>query len=785
MVPEISVGAERPDAQVAMQFMRALDPNASAFNMRSFAEAPGLNATPRSHNGVTLDQVSSLLDLSAREGRGLFVVVNEGGQTDASIVCVRALFCDFDAKDYLPEGVAWETATNAQRKVAMGACNKVAKLAHQGAESKDDSPNGYPVGSVFLKSGGGFHVYWFVDGMPVDHFKSLQQALAKRFGSDPAVCNPSRIMRLPGSLHWKSGAGVELEVLLCKPERRYTVDALVKGLGLEVAEPTAQTTTGKCSSTAAPDIDPVLAFLRAHPEHLKPNGRTDPTRPVDVVCPNEAQHSQPDALTSTVYMAHGYNRQARAFHCSHGHCTGLTLKGFLSHIRYGLEIDCPSFNSDDGLACRFVTWLDGHAMYSRGTWHVWTGAYWKPDKLQMEAQLKRYAKELAKETAQEFALKAAAGDGDAKQRMKTVASLLNVDRQARVLKAAETMLRIEAEKLDTHHALLCVPNGAVDLSTGALLPPNPEYRFTLCAGVAYDANAESPRFDQFIREVFPDPEEAAYVQRWTGYALTGHMREEVMAVWYGTGANGKSVLMDALARIFGEYAIAAEPSLLVGKAHAAGAASPDVARLVGRRLCYVNESKVGDKLNDGQVKRLISTEKMTARGLYRDPFDFYPTAKVVLRTNNKPVVDDASEGIWRRLNLLPFAQQFSGPKRDAKLADKLKAELPGVLAWCVRGAVEWFAKGLAPPSSVQAATEAYRADSDDVADWFIVRVEEGGFTTTTALLADYAHHVGLKFPPTAKRFNAMLKERGFKASRTSAGKGFVLTLRPMDGCEFA
>ena len=152
-------------------------------------------------------------------------------------------------------------------------------------------------------------------------------------------------------------------------------------------------------------------------------------------------------------------------------------------------------------------------------------------------------------------------------------------------------------------------------------------------------------------------------------------------------------------------------------------------------------------------------------------------------TNNKPIVDDTSDGTWRRIQFLPFDQQFNGPRRDETLGDKLVAELPGILAWCVRGAVEWHSRGLAPPPSVLEAAAAYRSDSDDVSEWLAVRVEEGGFTTTGTLLDDYARHVGLRNPPSPKRFNAMLRDRGFKTSRTSAGKGFAATLRPA-GCEF-
>ena len=767
-LPASEVGT-RPDPAAALQFLKALDPNAAAFNFRSFPECGGAGA--RRHDNVPLSRIPALMDECAAQRHGLFVVVNAGGQRGHEIAACRAVFLDIDAKTF------------ANRED----CDAAMRFAHEGRRSiTEPVPLGWPHASAIVQSGGGgWHVWWFVDDLPRANFTAVQKALARRFVGDQAVCDLARVMRLPGSIHFKE-APTSVVVKSFKPERRYELVDLLRRLGVEVPENAPTSDLGEDLCDAEPERDAVLAYLRHHRQYLKPGGRLGTSSPVDVVCPNAPQHSTPDAVTSTVYMPHGLHGRPRGFHCSHAHCTHLGLRDFLSSIRY--EADCPPLEADDAVACRFVSWLDGRAMYARSHWHLFKGGHWKPDKNAIERLLKDFVRKLRDDMADEYAASIKSGDeGSTKtaaRRLRAATSFLNHRKQQDVLAAAAVMLNRDAATLDRHHDLLCVPNGSVDLKTGALQPPDPTQGFTMCAGVAYDPAAEAPRFELFIREVFPEPDVAAYIQRWAGYVLTGHMREDVLAVWYGQGANGKSVLMDVLAQVFGDYAISAEPSLLVGKAHAAGAASPDVARLAGRRLCYVNESKVGDRLNDGQVKRLVSTEKVTARGLYRDPFEFYPTAKVVLRTNNKPVVDDSSDGIWRRLHLLPFAQQFSGPKRDEDLLDKLKAELPGILTWCVRGAVEWYAKRLAPPAVVRAATDAYRADSDDVAEWIDARVEEGGFTSTSDLLADYARHAGLRFPPSAKRFNATLKGRGYKATRTSAGKGFCLTLRRGVGCEF-
>lgn len=756
----------RPDASAALQFLKALDPDASKFNLRSFSDKGG---GARRHDNVPLALIPRLLDECVVQSRGLFVVANDGGQRNAEIQKCRAIFLDLDAKEFSD----------------AAACAEAMRLAHEGRRTINEPiPSGWPHASIVVRSGGGgYHLYWLVDEFPIDLFTSAQKAVAARFGGDLSVCDLSRVMRLPGSVHFKCEP-VAVQLALCRPERRYKFDDLLQRLGVTI--PVSPPRTSAAGVADDPGTDPVLSHLHKQFQYLKRGGRCDGNAPVDVICPNRRAHSDPDGVTSTVYMPQGFNEQPRGFKCSHGHCGAVSLRDFLVSIGY--EQDCPPSDSDDGQACRFVNWLDGRAMHARSQWHVLSGAHWRPDRNAVVLLLKQFAKKFEAEAATSYVEAVKSGDEratkTAARTLRAASALLNTRKQGDVLKAASAMLERDAIALDTHHDLLCVPNGIVDLQTGALLPPSAEFGFTLCAGVAFDPSATAPRFEQFIREVFPDPTERAYLQRWCGYCLTGQMRADVMAIWTGSGANGKSVLADALAQVLGDYAISAEPSLLIGRSQAAGGASPDVARLVGKRLCYVNESRVGDRLNDGQVKRLVSTDKVTARGLFRDPFDFYPTAKIVLRTNAKPQVDDNSDGMWRRLHLLPFTQSFTGKRRDDTLGGKLRTELPGILAWCVRGAVEWYSKGLEPPASVQAATEAYRADSDDFVEWLGACVEEGGFTSTTALRDSHARHAGLKFPMTERQFKAKMMESGVKRNRTSKAKGYAVTLLPPDVCEF-
>ena len=754
---------ELVDVESALHFLDALDPGARAFNFRSF---PDRGSGPaRRYDNVELASVGNLLRQCAAQGNSLCVVVNEGGQRAEEIAQVRALFLDIDRGTFQSDDE----------------CEAAMRLARDGAVSSlDQATAKWPRPTVVVASGGGgYHLYWMVNDLPTPRFKDTQRALAETFNGDVSCTDLPRVMRLPGSIHQKKQP-VKVVMLECDALRRYQANDLVDLTGIS----TQATNESKAPGTPihdAPADDPVLAWLEDNERFVKPGGRCNPYSPVDVICPNVASgrviHSSPDGLSSTVYMPHGLNGKSRAFHCSHRQCASLKLEEFLQHIGY--QADCPDENSDDGLACRFVVWLGGRAMFARGQWHVWNGSYWRTDEAAVKSLLKEFAADHFKRTALECSLAATRNDQTAKRRMRSASSLLNEPRQAQVLKSAATMLRVPNDQLDRSSDVLPVPNGAVNLITGELLSADPRQYTTHCAGVEYHPAAKSPKWDSFLNEIFLGRTDViAYVQRYVGYCLTGHMRDEVMLVGYGQGANGKSVFAEIIRDVFGDYAITADPSLITAARVNPSGATPEIARLAGKRLCLLNESKVGDKLDDGVVKKLVSTEKIVARCLYREPMEFHPSAKLFLRTNHRPQISDASEGMWRRLHLLPFGAHFSEASRDVNLMAKLRSELPGILAWGVRGSVLWFRDGLQPPPSVVEATSTYREDQDPFSPWFMERTERGGFTTTATLLADYASFSGDRRLPNVTQFANRLKEAGAIYHRRSDARGFQLTLKP-------
>ena len=273
-----------------------------------------------------------------------------------------------------------------------------------------------------------------------------------------------------------------------------------------------------------------------------------------------------------------------------------------------------------------------------------------------------------------------------------------------------------AQSWDEDPWLLGLPNGVVDLRTGLLRPGRPQDAITMAAGTAFDPRAAAPRFRTFLSEIFEENEGLiGFVRRAVGYALTGLTSEQCFFLLYGRGSNGKSVLLNVLLALLGDYGYAAPFSTFE---YSRGNTIPnDVAQLAGRRLVVASETNEGARLNEARIKQLTGGEPQTARFLNHEYFTFAPRAAIFLAVNHRPQVRDDSRGFWRRVRLVPFCHEFKSDEIDPHLSEKLQAELPGILAWAVQGCLEWQKEGLNPPAEVTAAVADYQADSDPLVEF--------------------------------------------------------------------
>lgn len=401
-------------------------------------------------------------------------------------------------------------------------------------------------------------------------------------------------------------------------------------------------------------------------------------------------------------------------------------------------------------------------------WHLWDGTRWKRDadggatRAALDVVKRAYAElpHLDRDSARELLAD-----------IHRCESATGIDG---VLRLAGDMLPIavSVERLDSDPWLLNCRNGTLDLRTGDLRSHDPADLLTKVTGCDYDPCAQSEVFDRFLAEVLPDEDLRSFVGRVFGHALVGRVIEHVLAIFTGTGQNGKSTVVDVVAAAFGNYAIAAEPDLLVdrGAVHTTGQAD-----LLGVRLAVCSETDEGRRLAAATVKRLTGGDKIRARRMRQDNIEFEASHTVILVSNHKPKVAGDDPALWRRLRIVPFDVVVSKP--DTRLKEKLTQDLPAVLAWMVAGAADWHLNGLAEPSAVTAATDAYKANSDDLGRFLAERCIETPHGTTRArdLFGAWSawRHQNGEQPGTEVAFAEAMSRRGIEKTRRKTGMTYT------------
>jgi putative DNA primase/helicase len=275
---------------------------------------------------------------------------------------------------------------------------------------------------------------------------------------------------------------------------------------------------------------------------------------------------------------------------------------------------------------------------------------------------------------------------------------------------AEKGLSISSSEFDPDHWLINVENGTIDLKKGKLLGHDSAHRCTKIAPVIFDPKAKCPRFHRFLEGVLPDKDTIAFVQRFIGYCLTGSTSEQVLLFCYGVGANGKTVLVETIQALLGDYAVTGPTSLLMAKQFDQHPC--DRMPLRGARMAAFSEIPGGRRFDEATLKALTGSDQITGRGMRENPTFWRPTHKIVISGNHKPDIRGTDVGIWRRIRLLEFGKVIPEGKRDKRLPEKLRAELSGILSWAVRGCLAWQQAGLRESERVIAATAEYKEESD-------------------------------------------------------------------------
>lgn len=594
---------------------------------------------------------------------------------------------------------------------------------------------------IFADSGNGNHLMYRVD-LPISdsiRIKRILEALAGQFNTDDvvidtSVANPARIWRLYGTWARKGEDTPE------RPHRQShilwdeTPDEIqvVTDDQLKAVEPavTAQASPSVVSFKKYCGNFDLQKWIDNHQDQLslfalsgpQPWGYNDTQhnrqasgqRWVMHACPWNSDHTNGSAFI--VQREDG----AIGAGCHHNGCQGkgwhdlrdIVEPGWLDRQRYPM--------TDLGNAERLVYRHGDDIRYcnSQKTWFIWDGCRWKADDT---AEIMRRAKHTVRKMLLE-----AEQIQDSDDREKAMKWILQSESEFRLkamvnLAGSEEGIASTVDDFDQSHWLLNVKNGTIDLRTGNLLDHDRNNMMTKLAPVEWQGlSAKLPLWEQFLDDATDgDKDLQTFLQRAVGYSLTGDASEEVLFFVHGPGAAGKSTFMEAIRGVLSDYSNTADFETFI-KRNGTGGPRNDIARLAGSRLVASVEVDEGKALAEGLIKSITGGEKVSARFLYKEAFEFLPTFKLWLVANDTPDVKSSDAAMWRRILRVPFDHVVPKSKRDPKLKAQLRdpdVAGPGILAWAVQGCLDWQKNGLQIPTAVTRATEEYRAEMNPLSEF--------------------------------------------------------------------
>jgi P4 family phage/plasmid primase-like protien len=456
-------------------------------------------------------------------------------------------------------------------------------------------------------------------------------------------------------------------------------------------------------------------------------------------------------------------REAQGARNKHsGPAAGTVAKQRKAHPPTEPEDNRPAEYADDTLALKFTERHGDNLRYTAawGQWSAWDGHAWRPDAT-------CYVFDLARQICREQS--ARCEDERLRSRIASAQTVSAVERLAR----ADRRHAATVEQWDANPWALNTPGGIVDLRTGEIRPSD---RTVYCTkATAVTPGGDCPQWLEFLARITGgNLEFQSYLQRMAGYSLTGVTIEHALFFLFGHGANGKSVFLNAICGMMGSYAKTASIATFIdtrSESH-----PTDLAGLQGARLVTAVETEDGRRWAESKLKALTGGDKIAARFMRADFFEFVPAFKLCIAGNHKPGLRSVDEAMRRRFNLVPFEVTIPPAERDLQLGDKLREEWGSILAWAIEGCLAWQAEGLHAPQVVSAATEDYFDAEDALARWLEDRTErrDGAWESATALFTDWktwADTAG-EYAGSQKRFSENLTARGIAQVRTKVARGF-------------
>jgi putative DNA primase/helicase len=704
--------------------------------------------------------IEQLIELN--KTRGLYFVVNSGGNDAASITRGNAWFAEID-----------------DRPVAE---------QHKLFDALPLRP------SIRLETKKSVHAYWLPDkSQNVADWSDMQLRMIARLKSDPSIKDASRVMRLPFLNHVEYTDGTlffkPIELIEFDGERRYSLDEMRDAFP-SVPEPKKKVYQSDHTQVGDDGKYSTWESLSAAAkQRIIDRGIRNSKGNYEMTCP---AHNGKSATSLF------HNPIIGAVNCRAG-CTyndvlvALGLPAFpveQPRIHFGskpISDDPPIEDADDadggengereefhntdmGNGYRFARRHGRDARYNKTAdkWLTWTGERWLEDNA---GEVMRRAKETAISI---YAEAAYATDEERRKALAKWAAQSESDSRLRaMLHLAQSELPIQIEAFDVDPYLFNCESGTIDLRTGQFRKHRRSDFLTKLSPVAYDLEAQPTRWLSFLDRIFEgDASLIRFIQKSIGYSLTGDTSEQCLFIAHGTGANGKSVFLKTIGALMADYGQQVQPQTLMVKSHQA--VNNDIAILRGARFLSAIETDEGQKLAEGTIKQITGGDKVRARFLFQESFEFVPQFKIWLAANHKPEVRGTDHAIWRRIRLVPFNVTIPKAEQNPHLDAELKEELPGILAWAIEGCLLWQREGLGEPEAVTRATSEYREQMDTFGDFLTEKCVTGDNYQASRVEIYNAYETwcmknGEKVKP-AKWLASQLRDRGFEEGRTSSNR---------------
>lgn len=433
--------------------------------------------------------------------------------------------------------------------------------------------------------------------------------------------------------------------------------------------------------------------------------------------------------------------------------------------------------TDLGNGERFAKDHKGEVIFcsDQEAWYVWNGSFWEQNYISVQQRAKQSTRDMLAEKMP--------SDEMRQILTKWQKQSESANRQKAILTTAsshESLVRLSTS-LDRNLCLFNAENGTLDLKRGTVKPHNKDDLLTKIANASFASNNSAPRWEAFIEEVtMGDESLASFLQKACGYMLSGERTEQIILYLVGEGANGKSVFVDVLAYVFGDYAGVVSAKALIDKS--AGSIPSDIAAIAGKRLVTLSEFPERVPINTTTVKSITGGDKLNTRHLYKAWFEFTPQFQLLCAMNDLPQTHYADDAYFRRVRIIPFRRNFSESEMDKDLTSKLKSEADGILNWCLEGYNLYKEQGLKTTQQMNICLDLYKKNSDPVAQFVSECTEKSSadlFITRDDLVkhvSDYCMSEELDCPRAVdikKRLTRHLGEATQKRNGSDRVRGYV------------